>query len=218
MAQQPYAKVAFTSELRRRLLVSDPTNRAGQGGVLFDATAQNNSTPEASVRVDMVDTGGSPSVLQVVELPLNPRSVAFDQPKRFVKKDTRTGSVFFHFTDPDGRNQDLLTLTFEASTGNIDPRTAEGLENHLRWLNLYAMSREPVRLLDGSENVIRCAFSSRAMPFPVDFSGFFKSVVKFTETGARPNSFDYTFEFQVTAAPALDEVLSAFDRFLSETP
>lgn len=215
-ARVPYRRMAFTSELRGRLRgeVARAENlRARESDLAYLATLGTlPSNLGASSEIDSFPgLGAQSALLGTVELPLNPRVVDFDLPKRFSRKNVRDGAVFFHFTNKKGQNNDLLTLRFEGSTGNIDPRTPEGIERHKRWLNLYVMSREPIRLADGAENVIHCLYSSRAFPFPLQFAGFFKSVLKFTETGAKPNSLDYSFEFQVTDTDQLDEVLASFD-------
>jgi hypothetical protein len=55
-----------------------------------------------------------------IYMAVNPNSIEWTQPKRFNKRDVRDGSVFFHFTNSKGQNNDVLTLRFSGSTGNIN--------------------------------------------------------------------------------------------------
>ena len=54
---------------------------------------------------------------------VNPNSVSFRNEKRIVRKDTRGGAVFYHWTNEQGRNNDILELDFRGQTGNINLRT-----------------------------------------------------------------------------------------------
>jgi hypothetical protein len=170
-----------------------------------------------------------------VSMAINPNSVRFSQPKRWTKKDTREGSVFFHFTNNQGQNNDILTLEFAGNTGNIDRRgslatpqrdpfalksgtavdrdlRAEqdtgALHKILTWHNLYLLTREPMLLEDGSENKFTISYISTLFPYALIFTGFYNTVLEFEENARKPNSRDYSFGFTVTeVSPPLDEAL-----------
>lgn len=180
-----------------------------------------------------------------IVMAVNPNSVKFVQSKRITKKDTREGSVYFHFTNSKGQNNDILGLQFAGNTGNIDLRgSLGGLNTNGRatqtgangeatavgpdtgalyklqvWQNLYLLTREPVLLADNMENTWTLSYSSALFPVSVDFTGFFAKVLEFDETGAKPNSRNYSFEFTVTSTdPDLDELLSTMDSLVSSPP
>lgn len=158
------------------------------------------------------------SSMSVVTMAVNPKSVAFEQPKRWKKKDIRDGSVFFHFTNKKGQNNDILTISFRGNTGNIDLRGSiaeplggandTGALNKLRvWHNLYQLTREPMLIGDHLENVFSITYTSALLPQPVEFRGFFNKVLDFEENADKPNSRDYSFQFTVTSTnPDLDEL------------
>ncbi len=54
-----------------------------------------------------------------VSMRVNPNNVTFRQAKRITKKDTQGGSVFTHWTNRLGRNNDILQIEFSGQTGNI---------------------------------------------------------------------------------------------------
>jgi len=57
-----------------------------------------------------------------VSLAVNPSNVSFRSTKRITKKDTQGGSVFVHWTNRLGRNNDILQIEFTGQTGNINLR------------------------------------------------------------------------------------------------
>lgn len=58
-----------------------------------------------------------------ISLKMNPQSIAWRQNKRIEERKTRGGSVFYHWTDEEGRNNDILVLDFAGMTGNINIQT-----------------------------------------------------------------------------------------------
>ena len=58
-----------------------------------------------------------------VTFKVNPNNVTFRSDKRISRKDTRGGAVFYHWTDSQGRNNDIMELEFRGQTGNINLRT-----------------------------------------------------------------------------------------------
>jgi len=55
-----------------------------------------------------------------VSMHVNPNTVSFRSSKRITKKDTQGGSVFVHWTNRVGRNNDILQMEFSGQTGNIN--------------------------------------------------------------------------------------------------
>lgn len=55
-----------------------------------------------------------------VSMKMNPSSVSFRQPKRISRDDVRSGSIFYHWTDRFGRNNDIMEVEFTGQTGNIN--------------------------------------------------------------------------------------------------
>jgi hypothetical protein len=107
-------------------------------------------------------------------LMLNPHSVSFRQPKRITKKNTQGGTVYFHWTDLNGQNNDILEMQFKGRTGNIrnkpnppntnsfigtglqaaanalsgtsssTPTPNAGFAKHMLWSKLYTLTRVPM--------------------------------------------------------------------------
>jgi len=196
--------ISFTSTLRSYL--------RGDEGVekITDVVAKQNKLSAAVA---------SGTYLTNIEMLVNPSSIQWTQPKRVVPVNTQGGTVFFHFGDKDGRDNDILTLTFRGSTGNIDPRASDTLSNQkwLIWHNLYQLSREPVVLADGMENIVTIDYSSSLFPGDdentiLSFYGYFENVMSFTETAEKPNSRDYSFSFKVIKTqPDLNVVTGLLD-------
>jgi hypothetical protein len=110
--------------------------------------------------------------LPAIQLAINPQNIGFRQNKRITKKNTRGGTAYFHWTDQNGRNNDILEMSMKGTTGSIltrdDPPTqknaiAETLQNLanalsggpkggieggdgrrklLIWARLYSLTRE----------------------------------------------------------------------------
>ncbi len=166
---------------------------------------------------------GSVSHIPIISMLVNPNSVKWSQPKRWVKRDTREGSVFFHFTNQAGQNNDILTLTFTGNTGNIntqhgiDVATALGSDLKLRiWHELYKLTREPVLLDGNTKNIFYITYRTVLMPMQITFAGFFNSVLEFTENASSPFNRDYSFGFTVTnTSPALDDLVDRINSALA---
>ena len=203
--------IIFTSEYRQRLYTrgANPSPQVELG-----ASRVNDRD------LDVVGLSRPDVVMTNIEMMINPSSIRWEQPKRITKRDTREGSVFFHFTNSRGQNNDVLTLRFEGSTGNIDMRGASETGAFRKWLvwhNLYLLSREPILLSDGTENLVRITYMSPLWPSPMDFYGFFEAVLEFAETGDKPNSRDYSFSFKVMySVPELDDVLTSMTTALPQ--
>lgn len=70
--------------------------------------------------------GISPLVMK-----MNPSTVTFSQSKRTSERKTQAGSVFFHWTNVRGENNDVLQVEFSGQTGNINLRSGV---NNQSWL------------------------------------------------------------------------------------
>ena len=57
-----------------------------------------------------------------IALKVNPHAVQFRQPKRITKKNTQAGTVYIHWSDAKGSNNDILDLAFKGRTGNISTK------------------------------------------------------------------------------------------------
>lgn len=158
-----------------------------------------------------------------IEMAVNPSSISFRQPKRIVKRDTQEGSVFFHFSNSKGENNDILTMDFRGNTGNIDIRgdittyngpfsTQAGintgaLKKLIIWQNLWSLTREPMLLSDGVENEFLIIYSSIATPIQISLIGHFSNVLEFTDSAEKPFSRDYSMSFTVQeVVPPLEEL------------
>jgi hypothetical protein len=58
--------------------------------------------------------------LPPIALRINPHSVTFKQAKRVTKRNTQGGTVYFHWSDENGQNNDVLEISFNGRTGNIN--------------------------------------------------------------------------------------------------
>jgi hypothetical protein len=113
---------------------------------------------------------GIPPVIMAV----NPQNVSFRQTKRVTKKNTAGGTVYFHWTDENGQNNDVLEMQCKGVTGSIlnradrdtsnaatralgalasaiagGPQAQPGTPNmgrtkHLVWARLYSLTRTPM--------------------------------------------------------------------------
>lgn len=73
-----------------------------------------------------------------VSMLMNPTSVSFRQTKRTTRKDTQGGTIFFHWSNRMGRNNDILEMSFAGTTGNLNIRS--GTINN----GIYGMFSEEV--------------------------------------------------------------------------
>lgn len=142
-----------------------------------------------------------------VMLSLNPKSISFDQPKRFSRHDTKTGATFHHFTNSLYENNDVLKLTFQGSTGSIvifsdmSPEEREPAQERLRqWHDLYQLTREQMYFQKDNvlvRNRFHIVYASPLIPVPFTFTGFYENVLKFSETADKPRSRSYDMSFIV---------------------
>jgi hypothetical protein len=89
--------------------------------------------PSAPLRTPMVmscttwQNDGNPNHAPI-RMMVNPHSVQFKQPKRITKRNTQGGTIYFHWSDLNGSNLDILEIAFKGRTGNIlnKPPVASG--------------------------------------------------------------------------------------------
>jgi hypothetical protein len=219
----------FTSTARLRLL--NETLERGQAITL--AEIQNFSQQITDVTFgQQVITGdiakGTPrNVLPIIKMAVNPNSISWRQPKRIVKRDTRNGSIYFHFSNEKGQNNDILTMDFRGNTGNIDPRgsanvnqgvfstvsdtpdtNTNAIAKQIIWHNLWSLTREPMLLPDNTINVFQIFYSSPIIPIQIQLRGFFTNVLDWTDSADKPFSKDYSFGFTVQETiPPLDDLV-----------
>lgn len=182
---------------------------------------------------------GIQGVQRDVILGLNATRIVFDMPKRTIEKPTRGGTIVYHCTNKPGQNNDLLTLTLEGNSGNIDTSSvsitdeqraeAEVLgipqpqvdqetgatANLLAFQNLLLLTMEPVLLPDMTENMVTISLATPVMPQSIDFYGSFKTALRFEMSAEDPNSQDWSVDFRVMSTnPPLEQVLSDTFRLL----
>lgn len=169
----------------------------------------------------------SPYLQEVIECRVNPRSVAFEQPKRYSRKDVRNGSVFFHFNNDRGQDNDILTLRLQGTSGNLDvqsvlnplpaSQSTAALSKLQVFHNLYLMTREPRLIGLNLVNEFRITMRTKVFSSGITFIGFFTKVMSFTEVAEKPNSVDWELEFIVQRTePDLDSVLNDTLQILEE--
>ena len=186
--------------------------------------SSNNVSSSQSVPTGMVADDSA-----MIAMAINPQSIRWDQPKRFVKKDTQTGALFLFFADNAGENNDILTLTINGTSGNIDTRAFANIDKSaqayatqnakklITWHKLYQLTRQPMFYTVSSEGVsyqnnFYIIYRTLLMPFELRLTGFFSKVLEFTENAADPFKRDFSMQFTVTSTnPPLSDLV----RFLT---
>lgn len=215
-------------------LIADE-NRLGQLAAIEAETRGIEATQQLGVspienqdnKTDRVGTSSS-----IIQMAINPQSIAWRQNKRISKRDTMEGSVYFHFTNSQNQNNDILTLSFQGKTGNINTQnptdaTVTGANQKLRiWHELYNLTREPI-LLDknntgknipfGIKNEFFITYRTALIPVQITLVGFFSKVLEFTETANDPFNRDYSFDFTVVhTSPSLDDLVTQVNTRLTD--
>lgn len=236
-------RVPFTFTSTRRLLATGAAGVATsrelskftakqQQDRLLKAIDQDRTAIDVASTVGLSAALSATSSMPVISMMVNPNSVKWTQSKRYTKRDTMNGSVFFHFANEYGQNNDILTLQFSGTTGNINTQNGllnsaeNGADLKLRiWHELYALSREPMLLsekigdqqvLSGVRNDFFLTYRTVLMPIPITFIGFFNNVLEFTESADKPYTRDYSFGFTVTAtSPSLDDLTKRLNNALT---
>ncbi len=230
-AEEPRSALVFTSRLRQALLKDrhkkDAQARRDYNNAILrigNATAleDRNLLVSASTEKILADKQISDISKQVrrsmpdIVMEVNPNNIEFVQPKRFSRVDTLRGSVFHHFSNNKGQNNDILTIKFSGNTGNISRRgrTQEDKDRSILrfiiWHNLYQLTREPMLLTDGQPNMFEIQYVSAMLPTTITFRGFFNEVLNWSENGQKPNSKDYSFSFIVQETfPDIDTIMDS---------
>lgn len=226
---RPRTAIIFTSSLRSRLNTNNletqaaledaaafaPSENSATGGSAF---VQSTAADFAQVDAQILSNNTLPTNYQpTIAMALNPNSMKASQGKRIVEKKRLSGSTFFHFLDPSGRDNDIMRINLAGNTGNIDKRNGEAASQKLlTWHNLYQLTREPKLLGDNSPNVFSFTYISPLFPTSIIFYGFFSKVMEWEENAKKPFSRDYTMEFTVEGtSPDLDKVLDDLTVFLA---
>jgi len=153
----------------------------------------------------------------IINMAVNPNSIGWKQPKRIVKRDVQEGSIFFHFSNSLGQNNDILTMEFRGNTGyiNLDADVNTGAqavgayEKMLIWHSLWNLTREPMLLKDKTINQFYIMYTSPIIPMQVMLIGFFSSVLDWTDSADKPFSKDYTMSFTVQETiPSIDDFVA----------
>lgn len=203
-------------------------------GVLIDAESQtqfdaalagfNLTEQEALAVLNRFAPGNTVPVISTL---VNPKSIRWAQPKRISRKDVRNGTVFFHFTDDNGQDNDILTLELSGTTGNIDlrgdnfpiPATQDiAARRKLEiFQNLYTLTREPRIIPPNTVNEFNISYQTKAFPAPITFFGFFNKVLEFEETADKPNSVDWSMSFTVQRTePDLNDIVQTTLNLIDE--
>lgn len=231
---KPYADpnripMSFTSLKRLREGGLDPTARLG--GIAEELVDEVSGGTGGFI--SSVGTLSTPrrGMLPIIEMAVNPDSISFRQPKRITKRDTQEGSIFHHFTNSKGENNDILTLDFSGNTGNIDRRgdintgsdslfnTQNGFNTGANkklaiWQNLWQLTREAILLEDNVRNEFLIIYSSTSIPIQISLIGHWSNVLEFSDTAGKPFSRDYSMSFTVESiTPPLDEITSLLSEF-----
>lgn len=91
---------------------------------LNQANSFNRGDGSAPPRIPLIFTCSSwaEKGIPAIALRINPHSIAFKQAKRITKRNTQGGTVYMHWSDDNGQNNDILELQFRGKTGNINLR------------------------------------------------------------------------------------------------
>lgn len=160
----------------------------------------------------------------VIQMAVNPNSISWRQAKRITKRDTQEGSVYYHFTNSKGENNDILVLDFRGNTGLIDKRgdidsntgtfstslgsSTGAVKKMTIWHDLWNLTREPILLEDGIINEFLISYSSPIIPVEIELVGFFNEVMQWEDSAEKPFTKDYSFSFTVQdVVPPLDEII-----------
>jgi hypothetical protein len=172
--------------------------------------------------------------MPIIEMAVNPHAIKWSQNKRITKRDTMNGSVFFHFTNDDDQNNDILSVSFTGRTGNINTQgsiidafsTGSSLKLRI-WHELYNLTREPLLLSQknagqglprGLKNEFFITYRSVLIPVQITLIGHFSKVLEFTEVADDPYNREYNLTFTViNTSPRLDDLSALMNSALSIT-
>lgn len=216
----------FSSTIRNALALDD-SDRATAGTADIVSEANRISGTGIDELAKSIETFAPGTIKGPIRTLLNPKSVKFEQPKRINRKDVRNGTVFFHFTDDRGQNNDILKLAISGSSGNVDlradkfpiPATQDVAARRKLEIfqQLYLLTREPVLFRPGIINEFSIRYTTKIFPGGITFYGFYDKVMDFEETAEKPNSVNYSLSFTVQRTqPDLNDIVSTTNRILQE--
>lgn len=158
----------------------------------------------------------------IIKMAVNPSSIRWEQAKRIVKRDTKEGSVFFHFTNRKLQDNDLVKLSFEGFTGAIGvPNGLAGANSDyaeatrarlMAWHELYALTHEPVAFIDQLTgrtitNNFHIIYRTQLFPSGIRLTGVFDTPMTFSEEADGPFGRKYAFSFMVQhTTPDIDDI------------
>ena len=201
-------------------------------GTTLGATTTAGS-PYSTSRVPIIwqsalnDSNGEPPL----RMTINPQQIQFQQAKRIQKQDTIGGSIYFHFSNKYGQNNDILTLNLSGTTGNVDPRAIQreigmdlnakttrtgAKDNLVAWLKFYKMTLDPiVDMATHTTNLVTMSYASALFQKKISFHGFFANVLQFSETAQEPFQRQWSVNFTVqNTDPPLDQMVSFVTQYL----
>jgi len=218
----------FTSTRRLRLINQDFDRASLNDLAQFDVQ-------DTTISQGLLTSETVQSDLPVIQMNVNPNSINWRQPKRITKKDTQEGSIFFHFTNARGQNNDILVLDFKGNTGNINllgdsaPEISgvgalgatgsdtDAMKKLIIWHNLWNLTRETMILEDNTINEFMITYSSAAIPLEIMLIGFFSTTLEWSDNADKPNSKDYAFSFTVQEViPDIDDLVKNISTFTSD--
>ncbi len=220
--------MVFTSTRRLRLISEDfNVNTLSEAGTEFDTSQLREFATNDTVQHE----------LSAIQMAINPNSISWKQPKRITKRDTQEGSIFFHFTNSKGQNNDILTMDFRGNTGNLDRvgdlsttiggggilgatgQSTGSKDKLLIWHNLWNLTREQILLDDNTINEFLITYTSPAIPVEIMLIGFFSNVLEWTDVAEKPNSKDYSFSFTVQKiVPDIDDIAKEIQTLIADLP
>lgn len=203
----PTSKVVFneSSDLVNTKVLRSKDGRQSKGVgkfVFYSDLRQRVSANPAYKFKYLLQTANSP----IIRLHSNPIAISWTQQKRISRRDRINGAEFFNFSDSvNASNNDVLTMNFMGTSGNIGPGSDPAAIKALH--NLYALSREPILLPDGTANYVHISYKTNVIG-DMTLDGFFETPLQFAENAESPFKIDYTFSFVVTeATPSLSDVI-----------
>lgn len=138
-----------------------------------------------------------------IEASFFPLKMTFTQVKRITKRDNLEGSVIQHFTNRFGNNNDLLELSIECSTKNIDSTVTnttydiDRLDNLENFYKIMTLAEETPYFSGNEWNYIDLTIATPVIRKPIFLSGFFKNMPQITESGEQQKHIEFTMDFWI---------------------
>jgi hypothetical protein len=141
-----------------------------------------------------------------------PLSIKLEQNKRITKRDNLEGSVIQHFTNRYGNNNDLLELSIQCSTRNVDSKiTNTTFEDVIRVNNLenfykiMTLAEETPYFAGNAWNYAEIQLASPILRNKKIFLfGFFKEMPEIVEKGENQKFVEFNMEFWILNRSRID--------------